>query len=293
MARGQWIATTELVEKAKRILSAEQPMTIRQLFYRLVSVQALENSIHDYKKLSRVMTDAREGGQVPFEWIVDRSRPTYAPSVFDDIKDGLIALRRCYRKDYWEDQFAHVEIWTEKDAIIGSIEPVTDELGVTVRVSRGFTSTTRVYEIASAFTRILKPIFVFYLGDHDPSGRAIELDLYQRIASYGSDFEMERLAVRDIDINAFNLPPLRIKSSDTRAAAFRRKFGNRCVELDALPPEELRLRVRQAIERHIEGEAWERALAIERAERESIQSIVERWNDPRRQGEAHPGGPDR
>jgi hypothetical protein len=289
MARGKWAATTKLVERAKRILSAEQPATIRQLFYRLVSVQALENSIHDYKKLSRVMTDARESGEVPFEWIVDRSRPTYAPSVFDDIKDGLIALRRCYRKDYWEDQLAYVEIWTEKDAIIGSIEPVTDELGVTVRVSRGFTSTTRVYEIAKAFARILKPLFVYYLGDHDPSGRAIELDLYQRIASYGPDFQMERLAIREIDIDAFNLPPLRIKTSDTRAAAFRREFGNRCVELDALPPEELRSRVRQAIERHIEGEAWERALAIERAERESIQSIVERWNDPRRQGEAQRG----
>jgi hypothetical protein len=293
MARGKWTSTTELVEGAKRILSAEQPMTIRQLFYRLVSIQALENSVPEYKKLSRVMTDARESGQVPFSWIVDRSRPTYAPNVFHDIKGGLTALRNCYRKDCWQDQPTHVEIWTEKDAIIGSIEPVTDELGVTVRVSRGFTSTTRVYEIASAFTRILKPIFVFYLGDHDPSGRAIELDLYQRIASYGPDFQMERLAIREIDIDAFNLPPLRIKTSDTRAAAFRREFGNRCVELDALPPEELRSRVRQAIQEHIEEEAWGRALAIEKAEQESITSIVAKWNDPRREGEAHPGGPDR
>jgi hypothetical protein len=284
MARGKWTATTELVERAEQILSAEQPMTIRQLFYRLVSVQALENSVPEYKKLSRVMTDARESGQVPFEWIVDRSRPTYAPTVFDNLKDGLTALRNCYRKDYWQDQPAHVEIWTEKDAIIGSIEPVTDELGVTVRVSRGFTSTTRVHEIASAFTRIFKPIFVFYLGDHDPSGRAIELDLYDRISSYGPDFQMARLAIREKDIDDFNLPPLRIKTSDTRAAAFRREFGNRCVELDALPPEELRSRVRQAIEKNIEEEAWGRALAIEKAEQESITSIVGRWIDPRRQG---------
>jgi len=288
MAKSRWIATTELVERAERILSAEQPMTIRQLFYRLVSVQALENGTPDYKKLSRVMTDARESGQVPFEWIVDRSRPTYAPNVFDNLQDGLMALRNCYRKDYWQDQPVHVEIWTEKDAIIGSIEPVTDELGVTVRVSRGFTSTTRVHEIASTFSRIVKPIFVFYLGDHDPSGRAIELDLYDRISSYGTDFQMARLAIREKDIDDFNLPPLRIKASDTRAAAFRRKFGNRCVELDALPPEELRSRVRQAIEGHIEAEAWGRALAIEKAEQESITSIVGRWIDPRRQTEARP-----
>jgi hypothetical protein len=265
-------------------------MTIRQLFYRLASVQALENSVPDYKKLSRVMTDARESAQVPFEWIVDRSRPTYTPNVFENLKDGLTALRNCYRKDYWQYQPAHVEIWTEKDAIIGSIEPGTDELGVTVRVSRGFTSTTRVHETASVFAGISKPIFVFYLGDHDPSGRAIELDLYDRISSYGPDFQMACLAIREKDVDDFNLPPLRIKTSDTRAAAFRREFGNRCVELDALPPEELRWRVRQAIDRHIEKKAWGRALAIEKAEQESITSIVGRWIDPRRPREAHPGG---
>jgi len=293
MARGQWIATTELVERAVQILSAEQPMTIRQLFYRLVSVQALENSVRDYKKLSRVMTDARESAQVPFEWIVDRSRPTYTPNVFNDLKDGLMALRNCYRKDYWQDQPAHVETWTEKDAIIGSIEPVTNELGVTVRVSRGFTSTTRVHEIALVFAGISKPIFVYYLGDHDPSGRAIELDLYDRISSYGPDFQMARLAIREEDIDDFNLPPLRIKNSDTRAAAFRRAFGNRCVELDALPPEELRRRVRRAIDRHIEKQAWDRALAVEKAEQESIASIVTSWIDPRPRREARPGGPGR
>ena len=293
MARGQWIATTELVERAVQVLSAEQPMTIRQLFYRLVSVQALENNVRDYKKLSRVMTDARESAQVPFEWIVDRSRPTYTPNVFNDLKDGLTALRNCYRKDYWQDQPAHVETWTEKDAIIGSIEPVTDEMGVTVRVSRGFTSTTRVHEIASVFAGISKPIFVYYLGDHDPSGRAIELDLYDRISSYGPDFQMARLAIREEDIDDFNLPPLRIKTSDTRAAAFRRAFGNRCVELDALPPEELRWRVRRAIDRHIEKRAWDRALAVEQAEQESIASIVTRWIDPRPRREARPGGPGR
>ncbi len=293
MARGKWTATTELVEQAKRILAAERPATIRQLFYRLVSVEALENSVPDYKKLSRVMSDARESGQVPFSWIVDRSRPTYAPTVFDNLKDGLTALRNCYRKDYWQDQIAHVEIWAEKDAIIGSIEPVTNELGVTVRVSRGFTSTTRVYEIASAFARIVRPIFVYYLGDHDPSGQAIELDLYDRISSYGPHFPLTRLAIREKDIDDFNLPPLRIKASDTRAAAFRRKLGARCVELDALPPEELRSRVRQAIEEQIDEEAWGRALAIEKAEQESITSIVGRWIDPRRQGEARREGTDR
>ena len=138
------------------------------------------------------------------------------------------------------------------------------------------------------FREITKPTFIYYLGDHDPSGRAIELDLSDRISRYGVNFEMARLAILARDIDAFNLPPLRIKTGDTRAAAFSRKFGTRCVELDALPPEELRSRVRQAIEMHIETEAWGRALAIEKVEQESITAIVSKWNDPRNQEEARP-----
>jgi len=67
-------------------------------------------------------------------------------------------------------QPGHCEIWTEKDAIIGSIQDVTNELGVTVRVCRGFLSTTKAHEIAEHFDAISKSITIFYLGDHDPSG---------------------------------------------------------------------------------------------------------------------------
>jgi hypothetical protein len=36
----------------------------------------------------------------------------------------------------------YVELWCEKDAVIGSIQDTTDALGVPVRVGRGFQSTT-------------------------------------------------------------------------------------------------------------------------------------------------------
>jgi len=207
-----------------------------------------------------------------------RSRPTYSPCVFDDIQDGLRTLRNSYRRDYWSAQPSHVEVWAEKDAITGAIQPVTYELGVTMRVSRGFTSTTRVHEIASEFAAISMPVHVYYLGDHDPSGRAIELDLYDRVSKCdGVSFHMERLAILEEDIRRFKLPPLRVKLQDPRAAGFRRTFGNQAVELDALPPDELRRRVREAVESHIDGEAWTRALAVERAEKESIENFVGRW----------------
>jgi hypothetical protein len=157
MAQGMWQKTRELIEQAHIVLEAENPMTVRQCFYRLVSQCVLENSRKEYQKLSRVLTLAREQGEIPFDWIVDRSRPTYTTSVWDDPKAYMNVCKSSYRKDYWELQPNYCELWTEKDAIIGSITDVTDELGVTVRVGRGFLSTTKAHDIAKILQHIRKP----------------------------------------------------------------------------------------------------------------------------------------
>jgi len=280
MGRERSHRTKRIVALGHELLEAEHPMTLRQLFYRLVSVEALENTQPDYQRLSRILTDARERGEIPFEWIVDRSRPVYEANAFTNPAAYAEAVKRSYRKDYWQDQPWHLEVWTEKDAVVGAIQPVTDEYGVTVRTGRGFQSTTRVHEIAELFERLDgagKRVLVLYLGDHDPSGRCIEEDLERRVArstSMAEPFEIERLAIHREDIRAFKLPPLRIKVSDSRARGFLLKHGKECVELDALPPSELRDRLRRAIEARINWPSWDRAIIAERAELESIEKIA-------------------
>src|SRR6266550_9557592 len=115
MAKAELIRTRKLIEAAVHILSIEWPMTIRQLFYRLVSARHVENDRSDYQRVSRVMTNARDDGRCPFEWIVDRSRPEYSPNVFDDAAGYGKTIQRSYRKDYWATQPNHVELWSEKD----------------------------------------------------------------------------------------------------------------------------------------------------------------------------------
>ena len=184
---------------------------------------------------------------------------------------------RSYRKDFWHDQPEHVEIWCERDAIIGSIESLTDELGVVVRVGRGFVSTTKIHEIAQVIYNTKKPFTAFYLGDHDPSGRLIEHDLQQRIEAYGVEFSMKRLAIHTADIQRFKLPPLLAKESDTRTRRFLQQFKNTCVEVDALPPSELRRRVEQAVRSKLDQKKWERAVQVEKIELQSIQDFVKLW----------------
>ena len=277
--------TTALIDAALGILAEQNPMTVRQLFYRLVSINVIPNDLASYQRVSQVMTKARDDGRCPFEWIADRSRPIYRAGGWIDAADYADSVRGMYHKDYWETQLEHVELWVEKDAIIGSIEQTCMDLGVTIRVGRGYWSTTAVHDIAEFFNTIEKPIFTFYAGDHDPSGLDIPRDLEQRIHSYcRSNFVVERLAIHKADILAFDLPPLPLKKksdgtdSDPRAKKFRAEHGIEAVELDALPPVELRRRITEAVKRHTDETAWDEAIKIETAEKGRIADAVNQWS---------------
>jgi hypothetical protein len=299
MSQAEYLTTTKFIEVARVILERQRPMTIRQLFYQMVGladdtkreIGGFGNSQKDYRRVSRMMTKAREDKRVPWDWIVDRSRPTYEPQVWGDLAGYLHAVKNCYRKDYWLNQRVYCEVWCEKDAVIGSIEDLTSELGVIVRVGRGFQSSTRVREIASVFSRIRKSKIVFYLGDFDSSGMDIERDVRQRVCRYTRSFAMRRLAIFGEDIAKFKLPPQRIKPEDPRARSFRNMHGNQCVELDALPPPELRRHVRKAVTSVIDEAAWERALTTEEAELVSIDDFVSHWPLAGRQGGEAPQEP--
>lgn len=297
MARGEWAKTTRLIDRMIEVLTKEWPATVRQTFYALIAIAAIENSDPDYKRVSRILTDARKDGRIPYEWIVDRSRPTYTPNVFKDPEEYGRVVAKSYHRDYWERQPNHVEIWSEKDAIIGSIEPVTDKYGVTVRVARGFNSTTRVREVARELLAIKKPKYIFYIGDHDPSGCMAEAEVLQRVMWHYCDLlrcahlapetrdatlafasvnriHMRRLAIHREDIDKFNLPPQVVKDTDSRASWFETQYGSDTVELNALPPTELRARISRTVRNLLDKEAWDRAVRVEKVEQASIADIV-------------------
>lgn len=283
MPKAETRRTTQLINRATALLDEESPMTLRQLFYRMVSAAYLENTRGDYARLSRLMTIARQDGRCDWDHITDRTRPEYAPNVWADAGAYARTIQRSYRKDYWNMQRTYVEVWSEKDSIISSIQDLTDELGVTVRVGRGFQSTTRTHEIAGRFDTIKKSIEVFYLGDFDPSGVDIERDLKNRVGAQlgrarrsDEKITIRRLAIHAEDIRKFNLPPLRVKVSDSRATGFIANHGRQCVELDALPPKELRRRIRQAVMKYVDKESWERSKIVEAAEADSIMDFSEK-----------------
>jgi hypothetical protein len=292
--RGLSETTKGLIRYAHKLLEEDHPQTLRQLHYAVFSRGEIDyqNDRASYMRLSRATTLARRAyraseltGEIgPWsafsiapDLMVDETRQPETVSMWKDVAAYIQTVRRAYRRDNWQDQPYHCELWGEKATILGAIRPVAERWGLTLRVCHGFASTGMEQDIGSFFEGIGKPISIFYLGDHDPSGHVIEEDLHQRVEMASArEFAMIRLAIHAIDITAFNLPPQKIKASDSRAAGFQRRFGSMAatVELDALPAAELRRRVEEAVTGLIDFERWNRQVAVQQVEFDCIARVA-------------------
>jgi hypothetical protein len=257
---------------ATEIAMGEQPLTLRSLLYRVVSAGWLPSTDREhYKRLDRITVKLRERGVIPFTWLVDNVRQTIKPSSWSGLGDFTETVRDAYRKDFWARLPEYVHIICEKDAVAGTLEPVTREYDIRLSPIRGYISASFAFEIAEVWNKTPKPVFCYYLGDFDPSGFDLERDARERLSRYcGRPFKWVRLGVNVEDFAAFNLIPLEPKKKDRRYRRFIAEHGTQCAEVDALPPTELRRRVRQAIESHIPQQEWERLKAVEALEKQSF-----------------------
>jgi len=269
-----------LAAVAVELLASEHPVTLRGLFYRVVSAGWLPSTDkRHYDRLGRIMKRLREKGVVPFSWIVDNMRSSLKPSSWTGLQDYVDTVRDAYRKDFWANLPKYVHVFCEKDAIAGVLAPVTQEFDVALSPIRGYASLTYAHEIAEMWSGIRKPIFAYYLGDFDPSGFDLERDLKEKLNRYGGrSFEWTRLGVNADDFEDFGLLPLAPKKSDRRYQTFIEEHGYQCAELDALPATELRQRVRNAITQHIPQDEWSKLQDVERIEKESFETALRGMN---------------
>ncbi len=267
-----------LAAVAADIAGREKPLTIRGLMYQLVSAGWLpDTSAKSYNRVVRIMSRLRETGCVPYSWIVDNVRSTLKPPSWSGLTEYVEVVRESYRKDFWASLPEYVHIVCEKDAVSGTLYPVTSEYDVALSPIRGYVSSTFAHEIATQWNAINKPIIAYYLGDFDASGFDLERDIREKLTRYcDRPFEWRRLGVLADDFARFDLLPLPAKKTDRRYKAFVEQHGEDCAEIDAIPATELRKRVREAIESHIPTEQWEQLKRVEQAERETFDKVLRR-----------------
>ncbi len=249
-------------------------MSVRQLFYQLVSRGAIEKTEQAYKRVCDMSVQLRLDGSLPYTKIADGHRSRRVAYMLSSLADAIEDTALSYRRNMWITQPAAVEVWCEKDALTGVIQPICEEYGVPYVATRGFPSKTLLYESAREMIGRNKPTIVYYYGDHDASGRAISQSIEPELRGHGANVEVIRDALEPYQISIYRLPTRPGKTGDSRHAKFAAEYGSQSVELDALPPNVLTSMVRFVIRRHIDVDEWLRMEQIEEQERITLQSLA-------------------
>ena len=258
------------------ILTDMHPLGVRGLLYQLLSAGWVPSTADNvYQQVDRLTITLREREVIPYEWIVDELRVRLKPSSWSGLADFADTVRDAYRKDFWEHLPVYVEFFVEKQAMAATLQAVTDEYDVALNPIRGMSSISALHSVGTLWRQIEKPIYAYYLGDHDPSGLKIESDTREKLERYsGRSVTWQRLAVLPEDLATFDLLRLKPKTSDPNCRRFLDQGYHDCAELDAIPPDALRDRVREAITQHIPADEWARLQRTEQLERDSLDQYL-------------------
>jgi hypothetical protein len=216
----------------------DHPLSVRGVFYRVMSAGVVEKSEKGYAAVQREVLQLRRSGDLPYQWIADGTRWHIKPTSWSSKEEALDHTAISYRQDLWHDQDVYVEIWSEKEAISSIISPITSNWDVPLMIARGFASESFLWSTANAIRSQAKPTVVYQLGDHDPSGIAAWEHVQTKLREFApdADIEFERLAVTESQIAEHNLPTRPTKTTDSRA----KHFVGESVEVDAIPTRILR-----------------------------------------------------
>lgn len=284
-------STRAVIDQANTIIAEYQAqgfaLTLRQLYYQFVARGFLPNKQTEYDRLGATVNNARLAGLIDWNAIEDRTRRVRSLPHFDSPQDLIEAALQSFRHDKWREQNHRVEVWIEKDALVGVIEGICNELDVPYYACRGYNSQSMQWEAGQRFARYARrgitPV-VLHLGDHDPSGMDMTRDNEDRLNMFvhhhtGANIIVKRLALNMDQVEQYNPPPNPAKLTDSRSNGYIEKFGDESWELDALNPPVIAQLIRDGVMEFRDEELWTDAESKEEDERDLITQLKDRWGD--------------
>lgn len=275
-----------IIEKANEIIEeyarGGMSLTLRQLYYQFVSKDLIPNKQSEYKRLGNIISDGRLAGLVDWDAIEDRTRNLKALYYNIDPGDAVADALHHFRLNKWTDQPNYVEVWIEKEALVGVIDKICNELDVPFFACKGYTSQSEMWGAAQRHIR-KKSVFdkeechIIHLGDHDPSGIDMTRDIEDRFDMFEANVTVHRIALNYDQIESYKPPPNPAKLTDTRAKAYIENFGYSSWELDALDPFTLRGLIEDKVTSLRDTVIYEQTLREEEEGREILKKLSENW----------------
>ncbi|MFD6967402.1 hypothetical protein [Streptomyces sp. NPDC059949] len=247
-------SSLELLAAVDRVLNRytdHLPLTIRQVWYSLISDAVLAKESRTYKRLIEVIGMGRRSGRIPWEALRDDTELKAEPVFYAGPDDFHAALRQAaegYRLDRQTGQPIRLEVWSETAGMVSQLRAVAEPYGVPVYSGSGFNGLPAKRTAALRMAADPRPVRVFVVSDWDPSGVHLFSALAEDVAAFaavdapGSEVVFERLAVTEQQIEEHRLPTAPTKATDNRSFT-----GSSTTQAEALPPDVLASVVRDAI----------------------------------------------
>lgn len=278
--------TLAVIEAANKIIAEYEQagfrLTLRQLYYQFVARGIIPNKQSEYKRLGSIIDSGRQAGLVDWSAIEDRTRNLKRSSAWESPEDILTVVANQYAEDLWGDQPEYVEVWIEKDALTGVIEPVCQHLRVPYFACRGYVSQSELYDAARRLRNIVrsgKRATVLHLGDHDPSGVHMSEDNQNRLNLFTRDagVELRRIALTRDQIEQYSPPPNPAKDTDSRFAAYEEQYGSDSWELDALDPVTVANLIETETRKHLDDKIWAASVSREQENKAALADLILNW----------------
>jgi hypothetical protein len=248
--------------------------TVRHYYYKLLSSGAITLLPHHQTSgtnasnyVSRLLSEARKNGSFPWDAVVDNGRRSSTYWWYTDMDEYVRTESRSgYILNPWRGQKQRLEIFVENDGLLDMVESYVDQWRISVRVAKGYSSTTINKNAANRYGTG-RGWTIFYLGDFDPSGLDIERNLKDELRDLGVRPDIQRVALTQED--TYTLPDVAavdIKTGDPRAKGFSRRYGDdqKGYEIEALPVSQFRQKILRAIAPYIDVESFQEAVELER-----------------------------
>ncbi len=285
--RGAARATIEQVNLILATAAADgwDSMTLRQIYYQFVRRNWIPNSEREYKRLGRIITDARYAGQVSWAAIEDAGRNSWH-AIGQQTEDGAAGTAWANLKlNTWVDQDTYVEVWVEKQALESTIARPCDALRAPYMACKGYLSASEMWRAGRRFEEAIakgkRPVLL-HLGDHDPSGIDMTRDSDVRLAEIARmGVTVRRLALNMDQVEEYDAPPNPAKQTDSRFTGYEAVHGDESWELDALPQRAIGQIITDALKEYIDWDKWNATLKREQELREPLRRMQERWNEVR------------
>lgn len=272
-------ATMTLINNIQAIIhdnSDIAPLTLRQIFYMLVTGYDYDKTEKAYKRMCETMNRARRAQMVSMNAIRDdglRRQTPHGWNSKEELVETFVNAGKTFRYHRQEGQPTHIMVWCEAGGMLPQLARYCDPFGVPVLSSGGFDSVTTKHNFAMSASRY-ESVEVLHIGDHDPSGvhmhNSLDEDLQAFVLHYGGDIEVTRLAVTPDQVRQYDLPTAPPKATDRRA------FSGRTTQAEALPPRTLRRIVEEAINERLDLDTYDDVL---RREQEARAELLEKLKD--------------